>query len=72
MGLWDYRLIDQLPDVPSISFLFHNFLQNSLKKSFQFIFLFFYDFTKIKINNAWNIFVDESFVPATQRVSILY
>ena len=48
-------------------FFFHNFLQNSLQKSFQFIFLFFYNFTKIKIksfecsksirnykkNNAW-------------------
>ena len=31
-----------------VLFFFHNFLQNSLKKSFQFIFLFFFKFTKIK------------------------
>ena len=40
--------MDQVSDIPSIIF-FHNFLQNSLKKSFQFIFLFSYNFTKIKI-----------------------
>ena len=34
---------------PSIILLFHNFLQNSLQKSFQFIFLFFCNLTKIKI-----------------------
>jgi hypothetical protein len=45
MGRWDEQLIDQASDVPSIIF-FHDFLQNSLQKSFQFIFLFFYDFTK--------------------------
>ena len=33
---WDERLIDQASDVPSI--FFHNFLQKSLLKSFQFIF----------------------------------
>ena len=59
-----------------------------MQKSFQFIFLFFYNFTKIKIKifecpksirnyekkNAWNIrrLVDESFVPSTQRASVLY
>ena len=69
-------------------FFFHNFLQNSLQKLFQFIFLFFYKFTKIKIksfecpkpisnykkNNAWNIrrLVNDSFVPANQRTSVLY
>ena len=70
--------------VTSIIF-FHNFLQNSLQKLFQFI-LFFYEFTKIKSfecpkfirnyekNNAWNIrrLVNESFVPATQQASVLY
>jgi hypothetical protein len=87
MGDWDKQLIDQASDVPSIIF-FHNFLHDSLQKLFQFIFLFFYNFTKIKRksfecpksrrnyekNNAWNIrlLVDESFVPATQRASVLY
>ena len=50
MGRWDKQLIDQASDVPSIIF-FHNFLQNSLQKLFQFIFLFFYNFTKIKIKS---------------------
>ena len=40
LGRWDKWLIDQASDVPSIIFI-HNFLQNSLQKSFQFIFLFF-------------------------------
>ena len=31
LGQWDDRLIDQVPDVPSI-IIFHNFLQNSLTK----------------------------------------
>ena len=30
---------------------FHDFLQNSLQKSFQFIFLFFYEITKAKIKS---------------------
>ena len=30
-------------------YFFHNFLQNALQTSFQFIFLFFHNFTKIKI-----------------------
>ena len=47
---WDNRLINQASDVPSIIF-FLNFLQNSLHKSFQFIFLVFYNFIKIKIKN---------------------
>ena len=47
MGRWDDRLIDQSSYVPSI-FFFHNFLQNSLQKSFQ---LFFYNFTKMKIKS---------------------
>ena len=32
-------------------YFFHNFLQILCKKSFQFIFLFFYNFTKIKIKS---------------------
>ena len=40
-------LVDQASDVPSIIF-FHNFLQNSLQKWFQFILFLF---TKIKIKN---------------------
>ena len=71
-----------------VLFFFHDFLQNSLQKWFQFIFLFFYKFTKIKTksfecpksirnykkNNASNIrrLVDESFVPANQQTSVLY
>ena len=50
LGRWDKRIVDQASDVPSIIF-FHNFLQNSLQKSFQFIFLFFHNFTKIKIKS---------------------
>ena len=50
LGCWDDRLIDQTSDIPSI-ILFHNFLQNSLLKSSQFIFLFFYKITKIKVKS---------------------
>ena len=50
LGRWAKQLGDQASDVPSI-FFFHNFLQNSLQKSFQFIFLFFHKFTKIKIKS---------------------
>ena len=50
LGRWDKRLIDQASDVPSIIF-FHNFLQNSLQKSFQFIFLFFCNSTEMKIKS---------------------
>ena len=39
LGRWDNRLIDQASDVPSIIFV-HNFLENSLQKFFQFIFIF--------------------------------
>ena len=45
-GCWDERLIDQASDVPSI--FFHNFLQNSLQKSFQFIFYSFIILQKLK------------------------
>ena len=48
LGRRDKRIIDQASDVPNIIF-FHDFLQNSSQKSFQFIFLFFYKITKIKI-----------------------
>ena len=60
------------------------FLQNSLQKSFQFIFSFFYDSRKIKIkslsaiimkkNIAWNItrLVAGSFVQTNQRPSLIY
>ena len=34
-----------------VIFFFHDFLQNSLQKSFHFIFLFFYKITKIKIKS---------------------
>ena len=37
LGWWDDCLINHASDVPSIIF-FHNFLQNSLQKSFQFIY----------------------------------
>ena len=69
-------------------FFFSQFLAKFLQKLFQFVFLFFYKFTKIKAksfecpksirnyekDNALNIrrLVDESFVPATQRTSVLY
>ena len=33
----------------TLLFFFHDFLQNSLQKAFQFIFLFFYEIKKIKI-----------------------
>ena len=55
-----------------LSLVFHIFLQNSLQKLFQFIFLFFYKKRNKECfyekNNAWNIqhLVDESFVPANQ------
>ena len=34
-----------------VLFFSHDFLQNSLQKSFQFIFYFFYDFTKMNIKS---------------------
>ena len=46
LGRWDDCLTDQASDVPSI--FFHNFMQNSLQKSFHFIFLIFLQFHKIK------------------------
>ena len=69
-----------------VLFFFHNFLQNSLQKSFQVTF-FSYKFTKIKINSfecpksirnyekniAWNIrrLVDESFV-LTETIVLVF
>ena len=41
LGWWAKWLGNQASDVPSMIFFFHNFLQNSLQKSFQFIFLIF-------------------------------
>ena len=79
-------LVDQASDIPSIIF-FHNFLQNSQQKLFQFIFIFFYKFTKIRIKsfecpksiksikkNTWNIrlLVDDSFVPLSKQPSVIY
>ena len=46
---WDKWLVDQASD---FIIFFHNFLQNSLKKLFQFIFLFSYNFTRTKIKSA--------------------
>jgi hypothetical protein len=34
-----------------VLFFFHSFLQNSLQKFFRFIFLFFYNYTEIKIKS---------------------
>ena len=48
---WDEHSTNQASYVPCIIIFFHNFLQNSLQKPFQFIFLYFYNFTKVKINN---------------------
>ena len=51
LGRWDKWLVDQASDVPSI-FFFHNFLQNSFQRSFQFIYFYFYcNFTKVKIKS---------------------
>ena len=50
LGCWVHRLINQVSDVPSI-IIFHTFFQNSLQKSFQFIFVYFYNFTKITIKS---------------------
>ena len=48
LGQWDKWIVDQPSDVRSIIF-FHDFLQNSFQKSFQFIFFFYiYKITKIK------------------------
>ena len=50
MGRWDKRLIDQVSDVPSITFFFHKILPNSLQKPFHF-FSFFDKITEIKIKS---------------------
>ena len=59
------RIVDQWSDVPSIDF-FHDFLQNSLRKSFQFIFL---NFSKCQTLGR-RVFCPIG--PANQRTSILY
>ena len=41
--------IEQASDVPSTYYFVHNFLLDSLQKSFQFIYIFFHNFTKIRI-----------------------
>ena len=67
-------------------FFFHDFLQNSLQKSFQFISYLFYKITKIKSfecpksiksikkNNTWNIrfLVGDLFVPLSKQPSVIY
>ena len=71
-----------------VLFFFHDFLQNSLQRSFQFTSLFFYIIRKIKIksfecpksiksirkNNTWNIrlLVDDLFVPSSKQPSVVY
>ena len=68
LGRWDKRFIDQASDIPTI-ISFHAFLQNSVQKLFQFVFLFFHSFTKIRIK----IFEGpELFIPPIQRASTLY
>ena len=42
LGRWDKRIVKQASDVPN-NIPFYDFLQNSLQKSVQFIFLFFYE-----------------------------
>ena len=80
LGRWDKQIVNQASNIPSIIF-FHDSLQHSLQKSFQFIFLFLYKITKMKIksfecpksiksikkNNTWNIGFVCPIVQATQR-----
>ena len=44
--------MNRRPSVWCSKYFFHDFLQNSLQKSFQYIFLFFYKITKIKIKSC--------------------
>ena len=83
---WNKRIVDQVSDVPCIIFFFHDFLQSSLQKSFQFIFLFFYRIIKIKsfecpksiksikkiILGTSRLLVDDLFVQSSKRPSVLY
>ena len=72
LGRWDKRLIEQVSDVPSIFFIISHRLR-SLKTG-PFKALYFYiakNFARYyEKRNTWNIrqLVDESFVPATQRI----
>ena len=54
LGHWDEQHIDQVYDAPSI--FFRNFLQNLCKNlyknNFNLFYLFFYDFTKMKVLSA--------------------
>ena len=79
---WTMGQMNRRPsvNVPSIIF-FHDFLQNSLQKSFQFIFLFFYKIKKMilrsfecpnSIKSTWNILVKDSFVPLSKQPSVIY
>ena len=81
-------LVNQASDVPSIIFFFMISCKILCKNGFNVFFNFFYEFTKIKTksfecpksirnyekNKSWNIrcLFDESFVPVTQRTSVLY
>ena len=67
LGRWDDRLIDQASDLSSIIF-FHNFLQNSLQKSFQSNPLFHFQSIKITLgpSDAWLM------RRLTQQPSVLY
>ena len=51
LGLWLDGTNDSSIHIPNIFIFFHNFLQNSLQKLFQFIFHFFCNLTKITIKN---------------------
>ena len=88
LGWWDEQLIDQASDVPSIIFfiisyrlrstqnsLFY-FLQNYKKVRKKIEIIFAKNFARLyeKKKNTWKIrhLVDKSFVPATQRIGVLY
>ena len=71
LGPCDKQIIDQDLMFQVLIFVFHNFLQIYLQKSFHFFFSFFYKLTKIKTKrNAWNIrhLFDESFIQLTQCI----
>ena len=73
LGRWDKWLIDQASDVPSIIFFIISYRLRALKT-------LYFNFGEVfckklwKINNTWSIrrLVDESFVPASHRASILH
>ena len=53
LGSWVDRMIVSLTKrlMFQVLYFFYNFLQNYLQKSFQFIILFFHNFTKMKITS---------------------